>query len=151
MLYSNSFWYEPSFDRYDEIAGIEEKTKVYRGTVTVNYNDFAGKVVNLDADITAGSDFAGAGVFSSTAANVKSFNGTLDGGGHTITLAINQTITGGVLTAGCAGLINDLGEAGIVKNLNVSGSVLGIHSATSGNMYVGGIAAYNRGTIQIVR
>lgn len=106
-------------------------------------NDFAGKVVNLGADITAAEDYTGAGAFSSIASNIKSFSGTLNGGGHTITLAVDASYS----AAAGLGIINDLGETGLVKDLNVAGSIAGTSTA-SGNLYIGSVVGCNRGTIQ---
>lgn len=105
-------------------------------------NDFAGKVVNLDADITADSDYAGAGVYAINETNAKSFNGTLDGKDHTITLTLENSFA----STSAFGVINDLGQNGVVKNLKVAGSVSSAATG-SGNLYVGTIAGYNRGLI----
>jgi The GLUG motif. len=62
------------------------------------------------------------------------FNGTFDGNGHTITL--NLSSAGRLL-----GLFRNIGASGIVKNLKV------VVTISSGNDWIGAIAAANYGTI----
>jgi len=77
------------------------------------------------------------------------FNGTFNGNGHTITLAINSVTKDGRLKASAnpasAGLFDGIGNSGVVMNLHVAGS---IHCES--NHYIlsaGGIAGFNSGKI----
>ena len=61
------------------------------------------------------------------------FSGTFDGKGHTVTLAIEGSISK-------VGLFSTLGSTAVVKNVHTDGSV-------SGTEYVGGITGLNAGEI----
>ncbi len=69
---------------------------------------------------------------------IPSFGGVFDGGGHTISgLSVNS----GVSPAGLFGIIT---ESGVVRDLNVEGSVAPSGSGDA----VGGVVGINRGTIE---
>ncbi|MGM9601309.1 MAG: hypothetical protein ACI3W5_06970 [Faecousia sp.] len=87
-----------------------------------------GKLVILETDIS---------LSSASFLPIPSFGGVFDGNGHTISgLQIDESINP-------AGLIGQLQASGIIRNLNVSGSV-----APSGDaQFVGGIVGENYGTI----
>ena len=72
------------------------------------------------------------------------FQGTYDGGGHTIS-GIRVTRTGVLETAGRIGLFSIIESAGTVKNVVLANSTF------TGFKYVGGIAGNNVGTIQNCR
>lgn len=68
----------------------------------------------------------------------KKFTGTFDGNGHTIKIrdvSYNYTYRG---------LFSQIGTEGVVKNLKVTGN---LGNATENGCFVGGIAAWNSGTI----
>ena len=68
----------------------------------------------------------------------KSFTGTFDGNGHTITIRdVSTDYT-------YRGLFSQIGSEGVVKNLKVKGS---LDNAPENGCFVGGIAAWNSGTI----
>ncbi len=69
----------------------------------------------------------------------SSFTGTFDGNGHTITIK-------GVSSNDYAyrGLFSQIGTDGVVKNIKVTGN---LDNAPEKGCYVGGIAAWNSGTI----
>ena len=69
----------------------------------------------------------------------SSFTGTFDGNGHTITIK-------GVSSKDYAyrGLFSQIGTDGVVKNIKVTGN---LDNAPEKGCYVGGIAAWNSGTI----
>ena len=100
--------------------------------------DFSGKTVVLDEDIDlngGGSNrWTPIGSFGSDETNKLPFNGTFDGGGHTISGLYIDT------EESFAGLFAYIGENGKVQNLAVSGTV-------NAKANSGGIAAYNYGTI----
>ena len=95
-----------------------------------NGNTGEGEYFKLTADIDlGGQEWIPIGNDSS-----HQFNGTFDGGGHTISgLSTNKNID-------YQGLFGFVGSTGTVENLSVSGDV-------SGKDYVGGIAGSNSGTI----
>ena len=67
------------------------------------------------------------------------YAGTFDGDGHTITGLSNEDVNDKPLTAGLFGYV---GENGVVERVGVrDGSINGVN-------YVGGIAGFNRGTVQ---
>jgi len=70
---------------------------------------------------------------------IANFNGTFNGGGHTINLDIYIDPTSNVQ----AGLIGFIGESGVVRNLNLTGTVRGHNAA-------GGLAGTNRGIVENV-
>ena len=75
---------------------------------------------------------------------IKSFKGTFDGAGYTISgLYVDGDLQ-------YAGLFNSIGPRGVVENLTVCGSVSSSfnRNATNG---VGGIAGYNEGTVRNCR
>ena len=86
----------------------------------------------LVADITITSAWTPIGNVS------NHFNGSLDGGGHTITL--NASVIAGTR----AGLFNYIGVGGSVSRLTVVGDIDG---STDGALFVGGIAGTNFGSI----
>lgn len=94
------------------------------------YQDFSGKTIVLDCDVSTGE------IFSS---NSGSFLGTFDGRGHTVNLTGNNARTYG--TASYAGLFAK--NAGTIKSVKVSGSLTTFGEASG---YAGGIAAINEST-----
>ena len=95
---------------------------------------YSGKYLKLAADIDCGSDNW------ETIGGDKSFAGTFDGDGKTITYSI-------ICSENDApkGLFAKIGSAGTVKNLNVAGSI--VNTAEYAGP-AGGIAAYNSGLIE---
>lgn len=79
-------------------------------------------------DITAGLD----SVICTGGTSV--FNGHFDGGGHTVTLAVDAD------TGQYTGMFGVVGSTGNIHDLNITGSVSGLR-------IIGGIAAGNQGTI----
>ncbi len=94
-------------------------------------DDLSGSyVLTQDIDTTATGNWTPVGSATSTP-----FTGTFDGAGHTITFKIPSYTNDG------AGFFYEIGSGGLVKNLNVAGTV------TSSSNLVGGIAGENTGTI----
>ena len=95
---------------------------------------YSGKYLKLTADIDcSGTDAVPIG-------GDKTFAGTFDGDGNTITYSIITSENDAP-----KGLFANIGSAGTVKNLNVAGSIV------STSMYAGpagGVAAWNNGTIE---
>ncbi len=91
--------------------------------------DFDDKTITLTADIDLGS-MAWTPIGTST----KIFEGTFDGGGHTISGLYIYT------TEECQGLFGAVGENGTVKNLGVDGDITGEEN-------VAGVVGYNSGTV----
>ena len=105
--------------------------------------DFSGKTITLAADI----DLEGREWTPIGKDNYSRFNGTFDGGGHTISgLYINKDVTSGTGSV-YLGLFGYVGE-GTVKELTVTGSVIGCDNR-SGN-YAGGIVGACGGDGDIV-
>ena len=88
----------------------------------------------LTADIVADdADWKPIGTFA------PQYIGTFDGGGHTITGLSNEDVPD---KPEYAGLFGYVGDNGVVENIGVrDGSINGVN-------YVGGIAGFNRGTVQ---
>ena len=86
--------------------------------------------LEVDIDLT-GTEWTPVGTYSSDPSK-SSYNGTFDGGNHTITgLTVNQPETNNV------GLIGYLGSGGKVQNLTLETVNI------TGNLFVGGVAGYN--------
>jgi len=84
--------------------------------------------------LTADLDFGGAGL-NPVGNGTPSFNGVMDGAGHTLSnLKIDQSSSG-------AGLFVYVGSDGQVKNLGV------VNATIRGQLYVGGLAGINGGSI----
>ena len=95
--------------------------------------DFSNKTVILKYDIDLGEHYWVP--IGNTYA--YTFQGTFDGGGHTIKNIITAAPTGD--DGKLAGLFGKLGKDGTIKNLKISNSTI------LGKNYLGGIAAYNDG------
>ena len=97
--------------------------------VNVDKNNFAGKTVELGADIDlAGIDWEPIGQTGNAY-----FKGTFDGKGHTISnLSINTTDKGGSYSSGLFGWI----QAATIKGVNIEGAEI------YAQHYVGAIAGY---------
>ena len=112
----------------EELAGLAQL--VNGGT------DFSGKTITLTADIDlTGREWTPIGKDSIS----SRFNGTFDGGGHTISgLYINKDVTSDTGSV-YLGLFGYVGE-GTVKKLTVTGSVIGCDNRTgTSDYYAGGI------------
>ena len=95
---------------------------------------YSGKYLKLTADIDcSGTDAVPIG-------GDKTFAGTFDGDGNTITYSIISSENDAP-----KGLFAKIGSAGTVKNLNVAGSIVNTASYAGP---AGGIAAYNSGLIE---
>lgn len=99
---------------------------------------YSGQTVKLMADITIVStpedEWTPIGIVDDVN---KSFQGTFDGQGYTITFNVSSNIS-------VLGLFGYLGENATVQHLKVEGNITNTSTSTSST---GGIAAYNRGTI----
>lgn len=141
------------FDLYDEFEiGTTEEFLEFRDTVNGGQS-FAGKTVKLTADIDLeGIAWVSIGDPGSTkSANCKSFCGTFDGQGHTIS---NMT-TFLEPTSGYAdmqgGLFASLGDGAVVKNFTLTGTytVHNVSTATGTTDYFGSVANAVKGTVLI--
>ena len=122
-----------------ELAGLAQL--VNGGT------DFSDKTITLAADIDlAGREWTPIGKDSIS----SRFNGTFDGGGHTISgLYINKDVTSDTGSV-YLGLFGYVGE-GTVKKLTVTGSVIGCDNRTgTSDYYAGGIVGACGGDGDIV-
>ena len=123
----------------EELAGLAQL--VNGGT------DFSGKTITLTADIDlTGREWTPIGKDSIS----SRFNGTFDGGGHTISgLYINKDVTSDTGSV-YLGLFGYVGE-GTVKKLTVTGSVIGCDNRTgTSDYYAGGIVGACGGDGDIV-
>nr|MBQ4456206.1 hypothetical protein [Clostridia bacterium] len=119
------------------------------------YHGFGGKTVKLGLDITDGVTVS-AGILG------KPFYGTFDGGGHTLTVALNSTneewvapfsvfsgsiknltVTGTVAGSDYAGGLTGLTFGGSIENVTVNADI-------SGSSKIGGITGYcNFGSLSV--
>ena len=131
--------YEFTISTAAELAGLAQL--VNGGT------DFSDKTITLAADIDlAGREWTPIGKDSIS----SRFNGTFDGGGHTISgLYINKDVTSDTGSV-YLGLFGYVGE-GTVKKLTVTGSVIGCDNRTgTSDYYAGGIVGACGGDGDIV-
>lgn len=115
-----------------------EELKAFRDSVNENGKTYEGEVVMLTADIDMYAPIGLTGnlyLWSPIGRSSRPFMGTFDGNGHKLT---NLYFEG---ESEYRGLFGYVGESAVIKNLSVSGSV-------STSSYVGGIVAYNNGTIE---
>ena len=113
-------------------------------------NNLTGSYI-LTADIDLGGNYdTETNLWTPIAAPVneddtRSFQGTLDGAGHTISgLAVKTSST----SATYVGLFGRIASTGVVKNLNVSGTLGTNGGSDASNGNIGTIAGVNHGTIQ---
>jgi hypothetical protein len=136
-----------SADPY-QIADLADLNAIASGVTSSN--DYAGTyfILTNNIDTTTGT-WNGIGISNISSASTNSpyenssaipFSGILDGSGYTIT--VNRSVS----TSGQGGVINYLGPAGTLKNLNVTGSV----TATGSVDAIGGVVGYNSGVIDHV-
>lgn len=118
----------------DDVIEIWNKAQLETFRDAVNGgNNYSGKTVRLMADLNLGDGWTPIGIIDDEA---RSFKGTFDGQGNTIT--INVTASSTVL--GLFGYFR-----GTVENLKVTGKVLNTEKDQTSS--TAGIVAYNRGTI----
>lgn len=118
-----------------------EELEAFRDSVSEDGKTYEGEVVMLTADIDMYDPIGLTGnkyVWQPIGRDYRPFMGTFDGNGHKLT---NLYFEG---TSDYRGLFGYTGESAVIKNLTVSGSV-------STSNYVGGIVAYNNGTIENCR
>ncbi len=127
-------WYDQNPDADNFTIGTAAELAYLAELVDHGIDDFSGKTIALEGDITLpGADFW-MPIGDSPA---YSFRGTFDGAGHLIkNLAVNRP------EADYAGLFGCVHNA-VVKNLGIAGGT--VHS----NNYAGGIAGYAAGTTEI--
>jgi len=111
---------------------------------SVNKGDeYSGKTVTLTADLDLNNE-----LWTPIGTTVHPFVGTFDGGGHTIS-NLNVNVDGSV-TNNVAGLFGQIGDGGVVKDVNINGGLIVLISLTGEgepSSAVGSIAGYNNGTI----
>jgi filamentous hemagglutinin family protein len=139
-IVTNSAWLPPAE------SGLVTQSTAYRlvnslpDLQNIN-NDLAGNyALGKDFDMTepSGRSNTPIGDFTSSLA----FNGQFDGMGHTVSnLRIYSQPASNL--AGAAALFADIGATGVVRNMNVQGTV----SGDSQYNYYGILAAFNHGTI----
>lgn len=141
------------YDIFNEIEiGTKEEFLAFRDKVN-NGNSMAGKTVKLTADIDLeGEEWVSIGVPGSTkSANCKSFCGTFDGNGHTISnmTTFLEPTSGYVDMQG--GLFSSLGDGAVVKNFTLTGTyeVHNISTSTGTTDYFGSVANAVKGTVLI--
>jgi len=113
-------------------------------------NTYSGKYFKLTHSFTVASGWAGIGTPSVTANATTSspvvsgygFAGTFDGNHQTLTVARSVYNTSGV-----GGVFNYVTREGVVKNLEVGGSLTITISGTNYLDAIGGIVGYNSGTL----
>ena len=111
--------------------GTVEQLKAFRDAVN-NKNTYAGKTVKLTADLDLSGESNWTPIGDVNAYPSKSFNGTFDGDGHTISNVTSSDNTPGETVAGLFGsVVNGTIKNLTVKNVNISSS-----------HYAGGIVAY---------
>ena len=127
--------------------------EAFRDSVNNAGESYAGKFIKLTADIDMSETYGAGkgkdgtyaswtpiGVFTGMTNHkdnpgAKPFKGTFDGNGHVIDVYINNP------TADFQGLFAYVAEGGKVKNLGIAGEI-------TGKGGVGGVTAYNYGTIE---
>ena len=117
-----------------DLEAITDLTKYYRLSNSFTVSGFSG-LGSPSISSTKASNY------SPYVSGGNGFSGTLDGNGCTITVT-NRSIS----TSGRGGVINYLAPGGIVKDLNVTGTI----TITTGVDAVGGVVGYNSGTIDNV-
>jgi len=125
----NYSWYEDGENPYTITTAAQLKglANIVNGDDGRNQYDFDGEVINLNANISLGNHLWEPIGFGET------FNGTFDGNGkNIINLKVNKPEDEYI------GFFGEIGSNGIVRNLNVSGTVTGQYS-------VGGIVGCNYG------
>ena len=106
------------------------------GTATPEYPNL-GTSAKLMADISLEGSWTPVGYYDDSTGKEYSYAGTFDGGGHIISnLKIDSS------DSNYLGLFAYIATGGVVENLTLS------DVAISGYGYIGGIAGYNRGTIE---
>jgi surface protein len=102
-------------------------------------NNYAGITVYLMNDITMSST-----AFDPIGFSGKGFSGTFDGQGYTISsININNSDDKGT------GLFGYTNESGVVKNVRLTGTIVGGSDTTGGSsMYAGSIVGYHKGLIE---
>jgi hypothetical protein len=75
------------------------------------------------------------------------FHGIFDGGGHTITVDVGMSESD---YNSIGGLFVEIGSGGIVRNVNIAGSVIGRINQPSQEAFTGGVTGRNRGLIENV-
>ncbi len=130
-------------------SGTESNPYLISSAADLNAISNLNAYYKLTADITASASWSGLGSSAISSAGTSSpyetdsadgFAGTLDGDGHTI------TVTRTVSASGQGGVVNYLAPTGVIKNLNVEGSV----TATGSVDAIGGVVGYNSGIIDNV-
>ncbi len=103
--------------------------------------DFAGYTFTLTADVDlSDTDFSAIGYYT-TYNSYNSFNGTFDGGGHTVTYKLSGVTQGLFGYVGAQGVVKNVKVAGTINALNGSSSDIGSSSSS------GGVVGYNKGTV----
>lgn len=97
-------------------------------------NNFSGNTITLGDNIDLNDQ-----AWTPIGNDSKPFIGTFDGGGYTISgLSIDNS------SRSCQGLFGAVNSGGTVQNLIVLGSITG----TSDQVYIGGVAGQNNGTVK---
>lgn len=120
----------------DDVIEIWNKAQLETFRDAVNGgNNYSGKTVRLMADLNLGDGWTPIGIIDDVN---KSFQGTFDGQGYTITFNVSSNIS-------VLGLFGYLGENATVQHLKVNGNITNTSTYTTSTA---GIAAYNHGTIK---
>lgn len=149
----------------DNKAGSFETIKTGEKTITItSAAELAELAYNIYTDgtyrdytITLSANLDLSGHYWIPIGTIKyPFTGTFNGGGHTISnleVWVKQQKdneldpgTDVTYTGNVAGLFGQIGTGGIVKDVTISGSYIGIQNPTA-SCYIGGIAGINNGTI----
>ncbi|NLD20047.1 MAG: hypothetical protein GX663_07360, partial [Clostridiales bacterium] len=141
---ADTSWYNTNDDSFmiskeSQLRGFAE---IVNGTATgISQDSFAGKNVKLENDIALVAPWVAAGTDS------KPFEGTFDGQKHSITgININSA------TGGFKGFFGKIGENGVVKNFNISGSIGSSGTfIKNGSDNLGGVAGWNDGKVKNVK
>ncbi len=125
------------------IIASKEDMKILAEKVNTGDNLFAGETVELYGDIDLdGEAWTPIGKYVMSNNVSTSFQGVFDGKGYTIS-GLNVSSAGQI---GAVGLFGTIYQTGAVKNLTVEG-VIQATVTPIGELYMGGIVAYNDGGI----
>jgi hypothetical protein len=130
---ADTSWYSSSQTSFsistaEQLAGLAKLVNDEEDSL-----QFRGKTITLTSDIDiSGKEWIPIGIFDGENYG-QYFNGTFDGGGHTIT---GLTIKNG---KEAVGLFGDVAYNAVIKNINLTGV------SVNGTYYVGGLIGWNSG------
>lgn len=134
----------------DVITEINNESDLQALATSVNggVDSYSGVTVTLKADLDLDLKEPGDVYWTPIGTTAHPFVGTFNGGGHIIS-NINVNVDGSE-TGNVAGFFGQIGDGGVVKDVNINGGLIVLKSLIGEgkpNCAVGSIAGYNNGTI----